>query len=937
MAEKIIYDVQVKTGKAVTSVKKLDKEIDKTGKKTKGVGNKLSNGFKGLGSSIGSAIPMLGQLRTALMSTGIGAIAVALGGLAALFGSSVKKGAQFEKSLSTLKAVSGGTEGELSKLSVQAKELGSTTQFTAVEVVKLQTELAKLGFTAKDIQTSTPAILSLASSLEVDLASAAELAGSTVRAFGLSTQDTARVVDVMALSTSSSALNFEALKESLKLVAPTSRAVGVSIEKTAALLGVLANNGLKGSVAGTGLSKTFIELNKKGLTLEEGMAKVAGSSNKLNTAIELVGVVGAKSFLSLAESGEQIEGLQETFENAAGSADKMANIRLDNLSGDITKLSSAWEGLLLSIEDGNGLLAQFVRGTIQATTSIVGFFTNTERVSDSLKKQSVQLGVQTGDLHELQRQVEDTTRSEEDRNRAAEQRDKLVEKMKKDHPTLLSNLNLEKDGFVNVAKAIGQANDELINKIILQERDEEIEDQMKKVAEDRLSVTELELKQKEEIVKVQQALGLSTSMSREETIQYLKDQRLLTIGTGSIAGDLARTIQKLGKARREESKSLSALSKLDEKRNEIAEQLGITLKKNNEIIEDVKPTTVDDTTTEDDGPTAAQIKAAEIQLMQELELIRKGAIVTEEQEREEKLRVIEEDYKKRIELAKKHYGEKSEVVATLEEAGRIKLQMQKDVFQQQDDEKAKDDRIKDRDDKLQQNTFDMEQAAGDFDTQLEINAERREILKTAEFDNELDRQIALKNNKDEEVRIEQEAAEAKSTIQMAQLGVASNAVGLLKTLAGENKGLQKAALIAENAVGIAKQIISTQQANAVAAPLLSNPVTAAAGAAAILRNKISLGVGIATSVAATAKGLKALGGGSPGSTAVPGGGGGATPSSPTFNVVGQSPASANNVAAAADAQIDNNNNNPQRAYVVSTDITNQQQLDRDIEDSNTLG
>ena len=103
------------------------------------------------------------------------------------------------------------------------------------------------------------------------------------------------VGDSMAKSAVTSAQNFGPLVESFKLAAPTARAVGVSVQETAALLGVLANANLKGSIAGTGLSKTFMQLSKKGKTLQEAMDKVQGSSNKLNTAVDLVGSVGAKT------------------------------------------------------------------------------------------------------------------------------------------------------------------------------------------------------------------------------------------------------------------------------------------------------------------------------------------------------------------------------------------------------------------------------------------------------------------------------------------------------------------------------------------------------------------------------------------------------------------------------------------------------------------
>jgi hypothetical protein len=199
-----------------------------------------------------------------------------------------------------------------------------------------------------------------------------------------------------------------------------------------------------------------------------------------------------------------------------------------------------------------------------------------------------------------------------------------------------------------------------------------------------------------------------------------------------------------------------------------------------------------------------------------------------------------------------------------------------------------------------------------------------------------DERVKLLSNLNKQiVSDEQAAADAKRSILMANLNLASRGFKLLSDLAGENKGLQAASIIGENAVGIAKQIINTQAANAVAFPLLSNPATVGQGIAAIARNRIGLGIGIATSVAATAKGLAALGKG--GAPPNPGLGPGAGPQAPSFNVVGQSPASVGSNQDSANLQIENSNNNPTRAYVVSTDISNQQQLDRDIETDNSLG
>ena len=368
-------EIRVLTNKSLKDLKgidqglqKVDKGVDKISTKSNKAGKGLIGMFTGVKTAVLNAVPALRTFTAALFSTGIGALVVALGAFIGLMSKALNKSKDFSKALSALKAVSGSTEQEMQALNQQAKELGSTTAFTATQVVELQTELAKLGFAASDIKNSTPSILDLAASLEVDLASAAEFTGSVVRSFGLTTQETQRVVDVMAASTSSSALNFSALTESMKIAAPTSKALGISVEKTTALLGVLADTGLKGSIAGTGLSKTFIALNKEGISLEQAMIKVKTSSNQLNTAVELVGIVGAKSLLNLANAGDKIGDLEEKFNNAAGAAKRIADLRLDNLTGNLKELSSAWEGFLLNLEDGSGLLNKIFRGGIKFLT-----------------------------------------------------------------------------------------------------------------------------------------------------------------------------------------------------------------------------------------------------------------------------------------------------------------------------------------------------------------------------------------------------------------------------------------------------------------------------------------------------------------------------------------------------------------------------------------
>ena len=395
--EEQIIRIKIDTSSATKSLGGLNKSSKKTGKTVGAQGALMSGAFNGVKGAIMGAIPALRLFSAALISTGVGALVVLVGSLIAVVAKASTKAKEFSKAVSTLQAISGESSEVIGVLTQQAKQLGSTTIFTASQVVELQTELAKLGFAAGEIQQSTPAILNLASALDISLAEAASFAGSQVRAFGLDASETQRVVDVFALSTTKSALDFSSLTESLKMAAPIMKATDQSIEKTAAMLGVLADTGLKGSIAGTGLSKVFMKLNEEGLTLDEAMEKVRTSTNQLGTATELVGIVGAKSLLNLANSGEKIEELEETFKNASdtieqggesfdGAAEAISAIRFDNIEGDTLALSSAWEGFLLSIEDGDGIIMQIQRGAIQLLTKgIQGLQTTIQFLSFAFK------------------------------------------------------------------------------------------------------------------------------------------------------------------------------------------------------------------------------------------------------------------------------------------------------------------------------------------------------------------------------------------------------------------------------------------------------------------------------------------------------------------------------------------------------------------------
>jgi hypothetical protein len=272
-----------------------------------------------------------------------------------------------------------------------------------------------------------------------------------------------------------------------------------------------------------------------------------------------------------------------------------------------------------------------------------------------------------------------------------------------------------------------------------------------------------------------------------------------------------------------------------------------------------------------------------------LERIRQGEIDTEAERRAEELYQIKEQYRLLIEEATK-YGQDTTL---LKEAQRTKEKELQDKFDAEDAEKK----------------------LAEEEKRKEEEAKRLEQEKLLA---------------DKKIQIAQAEAEAKRAIQDASFNVAESGISLLKGLFEKNKGVQKASMLAESALGIAKIIVNTQTANAVAAASPLNAVDPTYGTRARIINTISAGIGIAANIAATAKGLAALGGGGASSGGNVGGGGGQAPTpAPQFNVVGTS--GVNQLASTLGQQ------QPVQAFVVANQVTTQQSLDRNIVQNASLG
>ncbi len=338
-----------------------------------GLGKTAKTSFGKIGASLKSAFSFAGPM----------AAGAALVGLIVSATQTVVK---FDQSIANLAAVTGKSTSEIKDLKDEALKLGGATAFTANEVAGLQTELAKLGFREKDIIKLTPAILDLAQATGSDLSGAAALAGSVVQSFGLDAASTGSVVDIMTKSFTASALDIHKFEVGIRQVAPVAKTAGVELSEVTAILGVLANNGVRAESAGVGLRNIMLEAAKRGVPFKQLLEKVSISSDKAATAMDLFGKENAAVGVILSESIGKVDELNTSLIASAGTAEKMANTQLNTLSGRFTLLTSAWDGFILSLDDGDGVISTVLRGAIDGLSWAFNALSGkTDSAEDSLR------------------------------------------------------------------------------------------------------------------------------------------------------------------------------------------------------------------------------------------------------------------------------------------------------------------------------------------------------------------------------------------------------------------------------------------------------------------------------------------------------------------------------------------------------------------------
>ncbi len=354
----------------------------------------IEKGLKNLGSITAKGL----KATTAT----IAGTATALSGVSA---AAIKVGSDFEAQMSRVKAISGATGREFEALKEQAIQLGADTAFSSAQAAEGMENLAAAGFTTNEIMSAMPGLLDLAAASGEDLANSSDIAASTLRGFGLEASEAGHVADVLAENANRTNSSVAETGEAMKYVAPLARAAGISLEETAAAIGIMANAGIQGSQAGTTLRGALSRLSKPttdmqqamdelgvsfydsegkmlSLTDQVGMLKSAmegmTDEQKNNYLVTLYGQEALSGMLALINEGsDSLASLTASYEACDGSAQTAAATMQDNLKGAIEQLSGSAESLgIVFYEDVSGSLKEAAQAATDSVNNITDAFNN---------------------------------------------------------------------------------------------------------------------------------------------------------------------------------------------------------------------------------------------------------------------------------------------------------------------------------------------------------------------------------------------------------------------------------------------------------------------------------------------------------------------------------------------------------------------------------
>lgn len=317
----------------------------------------------------------------------------------------VKLAADFESAMARVKAVSFSTEGAdltlFEQMKAQAAQLGADTQFTAIQAAKGQENLLRANLSPREVMAAMPGLLNMASAEGMDLDTASTIIAKGLGGMGLEGKYAGRLADILAYTSASSNTDIANIGEAFKVVAPVFSPLGASMEQISSYIGVMANKGYEGSQAGNALASSVMRLSSlpkkaadmlKGIGLDPRMfrtksgkmvelpeimkmldramkRKNLGDSERLAIVKEVFGTNQGKAMNAFLEA--TVAGMADTMQagvqnNSFGQAQRMTNINLDTLNGQLQILGSAWDGFRTTIGD---MLSPIIREGVELLSS----------------------------------------------------------------------------------------------------------------------------------------------------------------------------------------------------------------------------------------------------------------------------------------------------------------------------------------------------------------------------------------------------------------------------------------------------------------------------------------------------------------------------------------------------------------------------------------
>lgn len=393
MANQIALKVTLDDKGAVQGVEKITKSVEGLKRADAGLDWK---GTEAGGKAARESNEGYTVLKGTLANLASTAVTAAVGGIRDAASAVVEIGSAFETSMSKVSALSGATGDDLAALEAKARELGSTTTFSASQAADALGYMALAGWDTQAMLAGVGPVLSLAQAGELDLAAASDLVTDYLSAFNMTAEDTGRMVDVLAYAQANANTTVDGLGQAFKNCAANCNAAGMDVETTSAAIAMMANQGLKGSEAGTALNAVMRDMTQR---MEDGSIKIGDATvavmdaqgNYRDFADILADVEAATDGMGDAEkaaalqstfTADSIKGLnlmlnagagelssfRDDLYGCAGAAEDAATAMTDNLQGDLAGMGSAFEELALKIYDG---VQEPLRDAVQFVTGSV--------------------------------------------------------------------------------------------------------------------------------------------------------------------------------------------------------------------------------------------------------------------------------------------------------------------------------------------------------------------------------------------------------------------------------------------------------------------------------------------------------------------------------------------------------------------------------------